>query len=84
MAAERMASDDPTPLSPEELYERQTRGLAIATISWSVFKLDGKVCDLTEDNAYALYTRFPFIRDQVADRAGRRSSFFVSSGTDAA
>lgn len=83
LAAERMASDDFTPLSPQELYDRQTRGLASATISWTPFKLDGEVCDLTEENAYKLYTRYPFIRDQVAERAGRRSAFFVSSNSDA-
>jgi hypothetical protein len=83
MAAERMAADDPAPLSPAELYDRQTRGLAGATISWTTFKLDGGIYALTEENAYALYTRFPFIRDQVSERAGRRSAFFTSSNTDA-
>ena len=83
MAAERLASDDPTPLSPAELFDRQTRGLAIATISWTPFKLDGTVYELNEENAYKLYTRFAFIRDQVAERAGRRSAFFTSSGSDA-
>jgi hypothetical protein len=83
MAAERLASDDPAPLSPAELYDRQTRGLAIATIEWTEFKLDGGVYALTEDSAYKLYSRFPFIRDQVAERAGRRSAFFTFSGTDA-
>jgi len=82
MAAERMASDDPTPLSPQELYDRQTRGLASSTISWTPFKMDGGVYELTEENAYKLYNRFPFIRDQVAERAGRRSAFFASSNTD--
>lgn len=81
MAAQRMAEDDPAPLSPQELYDRQTRGLAGATISWTSFNLDGNPYELTEDNAYKLYTRFPFIRDQVADKAGRRSAFFESSNT---
>jgi len=84
MASERLEANDPTPLSAAELFDRQTRGLAIATISWSEFKLDGEVYKLTEENAYKLYTRFPFIRDQVADRAGRRSAFFASSQSDAA
>jgi hypothetical protein len=83
MAAERLASDDPTPLGPQELFDRQTRGLAIATLSWSEFKLDGGVYALTEDSAYKLYNRFPFIRDQVAERAGRRSAFFTLLSTDA-
>ncbi len=83
MAAERMASDDPTPLSPQELFDRQTRGLASSTISWTPFKMDGGVYELTEENAYKLYTRFPFIRDQVAERAGRRSAFFASLSSDA-
>jgi hypothetical protein len=83
LAAERMASDDPTPLGPQDLYDRQTRGLAGATISWTPFQLDGAVYELTEENAYKLYTRFPFIRDQVAERAGRRSAFFESSNSDA-
>jgi len=83
MAAERMASDDPTPLSPQDLYDRQTRGLASSTISWTPFKMDGGVYELTEENAYKLYTRFPFIRDQVAERAGRRSAFFASLSSDA-
>jgi hypothetical protein len=83
MAAERMASDDPTPLGPQELYDRQTRGLAGATISWTPFKLDGAMYELSEENAYKLYNRFPFIRDQVAERAGRRSAFFALSNSDA-
>jgi len=83
MAAERLASDDPTPLTPAELYDRQTRGLAVATISWTPFKLDGGLYELSEDNAYKLYNRFAFIRDQVSERAGRRSAFFASSSTDA-
>ncbi len=83
MAAERMASDDPTPLSPQDLYDRQTRGLASSTISWTPFKMDGGVYELTEENAYKLYTRFAFIRDQVAERAGRRSAFFASLSSDA-
>jgi hypothetical protein len=82
MAAERLAQEDPAPLSPAELYERQTRGLAIATISWTPFKLDGKILQYSEEAAYDLYNRFPFIRDQVADRAGRRSAFFALSNGD--
>lgn len=78
MAAERLASDDPTPLTAAELYDRQTRGLASSTISWTPFKLDGGIYELTEESAYALYVRLPFIRDQVAERAGRRSAFFES------
>ena len=84
MAAERLASDDPTPLGPQELFDRQTRGLAFATLSWNEFKLDGSIYALTEDSAYKLYSRFPFIRDQVAEKAGRRSAFFgpLSTGAD--
>ncbi len=81
MAAERMASEDPAPLGPQELFDRQTHGLAASTISWSPFKLDGDVYECTEENAYKLYTRFPFIRDQIADKAGRRSAFFDLSNT---
>jgi len=83
LAAERMASDDPTPLTAQELYDRQTKGLASSTISWSPFKVDGALLECTEENAYAIYNRFPFIRDQVAERAGRRSAFFTSSNTSA-
>jgi len=83
MAADRLASDDPSPLSPAELFDRQTRGLAVATISWNEFKLDGGIYELNEENAYKLYQRFPFIRDQVAERAGRRSAFFGFWNTEA-
>jgi hypothetical protein len=83
MAADRLASDDPTPLSPAELFDRQTRGLAFATLSWNQFKLDGGIYELSEDSAYKLYSRFPFIRDQVAEKAGRRSAFFTLLTTDA-
>lgn len=82
LAAERLATDDPTPLAPAELLDRQTRGLAAATISWTAFKLDGGTYELTEDNAYKLYMRFPFIRDQVAEKAGRRSAFFGFLNTE--
>src|SRR5262245_41152977 len=83
MAQERMDADDPTPLTPQELYDRQTRALAVSTISWTPFKLDGAIYELSEENAYKLYNRFPFIRDQVAERAGRRSAFFGSSNSGA-
>ena len=61
------------PESEQEL--REVRGLALSTMGWTSFKLDGAEYRFTVENAQKLYTRFPFIRSQVEFRAERRAAF---------
>ena len=52
-----------------ESDERGIRYLAKVTLAWSTtVKLDGEELKLTEDNAFKVYKRFRFIREQL-DRA---------------
>lgn len=73
---ERQSTAD---LTPEEQDERQIRTLARCTLSWTTVKLGGEEIACTESNARMLYRRFPFIRDQVEMKAGRRSAFMTRS-----
>jgi hypothetical protein len=60
-------------MSAEVARENEIAKFAKATVSWSGVEVDKQTLDCTEDNAKALYRRFPWIRDQVrvfmADRA---------------
>lgn len=66
-------------LTPEEQDDRQIRTLARCTLSWSAVRLGGEELPFTEVNARMLYRRFPFIRDQVEMKAGRRAAFMMRS-----
>jgi len=79
---ERLQSMDPTPLTAEQIGHQNIRGIALATISWTPFKLDGMEPPCTENQAIALYKRFPFIREQVEAKAGSRASFIRHSSGD--
>ena len=49
--------------------------LVACTLSWADVVLDGKDLDCTPDNARALYTRFPCIKEQVDEFIGDRANF---------
>jgi len=80
---ERLESDDITPLSSEQITERQLRGLAMSIISWTPFKLDGVEPRFSEGAAMKLFKRFPWIREQVETKAGSRLAFLKPSKPDA-
>jgi hypothetical protein len=55
--------------------------LAKATAGWSGIKVDGKDLDCTEENAKALYRRFPWIADQARAFIADRAHFMKASPT---
>jgi len=81
---ERLNSDDPSPLKAQDIEDRKLRSLARLTLGWGEFKLDGGIYPFNEANAFSLYTRFPFISDQVEAKAGRRAAFLEVSKRDSA
>lgn len=52
---------------------------AKATVAWHGVGLDGEDLKCTEENAKALYRRFPWIRDQVRTFIGDRANFTKAS-----
>lgn len=53
--------------------------LAKATVAWSGVKVDGRDLDCTEENAKALYRRFPWIADQARAFITDRAHFMKAS-----
>jgi hypothetical protein len=54
--------------------------LTIMTLGWSDnFSLDGKPCPFSKDAVRDIYTRFPSILEQMADKAGGRVNFMLAS-----
>ena len=80
---ERLESDDVKPLNSEQIAHRQLRGLAMSVMSWNKFKIDGEVLSYSEANAVKLFNRYPWIREQVEAKAGRRQAFMKLSKEDA-
>lgn len=72
---EQLAREDLTELTAEDIGLRRVRGLAMSIISWDEFQLDGQPYKLTVENATKLFQRFPFIREQVEAKAGKRAAF---------
>jgi len=55
--------------------------LAKATVAWAGVKVDGKELDCTEENAKAVYRRFPWIADQARAFIADRAHFMKASPT---
>lgn len=49
--------------------------LVAATIDWEGIVVDGKELPFSNENAHALYERFPWIREQVNIFVGDRANF---------
>lgn len=79
MADERLESQDASLPTAADIEARQTRGLAMSVMSWTPFKFRGSVLPCNEPNAILLFQTYPFIRDQVAAKAGSRQAFFDAS-----
>lgn len=77
LTSERLAQESTEEPTDEENRRREARGVALCTIGWSPFKLDGGEYKFSVENATALYLRFPFIRSQVEFRAERRAAFLL-------
>lgn len=76
---ERLLSDSAAPANAADLTRARVQGLAKSTISWTPFKLDGGEYAYSEENAQKLYVRFPWLREQVEAKAGRRAAFMKPS-----
>lgn len=62
-------------INPEELENDLINLLAACTISWTGVRVDGAELPCSRENAAMLYTRFPWIREQVDATVGDRSVF---------
>jgi hypothetical protein len=81
----QLQAEDYAETTSAELEQRSLLILAKCTIDWSPNpKFDGQERPCTEAAAIDLYRRYPFIRDQVAARAGRRASFTKGSASASA
>lgn len=84
LSAERIDAEDLTELSAEQLEENRVRILAKCVISWTPVVMGGQALECSEANARQLFERYPFIREQVERRAGRRASFLPRSAKGSA
>jgi len=77
MQQQRLDAEDTAPLLAAEIDANERRIMAKATLSWlpPKLKFGGKEYECSEAAAFDLYMRYPFIFDQVRQRAGRRTSF---------
>ena len=59
----------------EELEEKAAESASIRVISWDKLGEDGKLIPFTEENAKALFKKYPFIRDQVIEESDNVHNF---------
>jgi hypothetical protein len=60
---------------PEEIEADGLELLAKCTKSWSGVVIDGKEVEFSHDNAIMVYTRFPWIKEQIDVAIGDRANF---------
>jgi hypothetical protein len=80
----RLKRRSAAPMTASEIAQASLEGLADCVIAWSPVTLDGADLPMTSDNAVRLFTRFPWIREQVNAAAGDRTSFLESLSSDSA
>jgi hypothetical protein len=76
---ERLNNEDAATATAEDIERNTLKILASSVISWTPIVLDGSDLPCTEENAIRLFSRFPFIREQVEKRAGKRAGFLKRS-----
>lgn len=64
-----------TRLSPEEVENDAIMLLSACTMGWSNVVVDGAELEFSRENAAMLYTRFPWIKEQVDAAVGDRALF---------
>jgi hypothetical protein len=62
-------------IDPDELDDAVVNLLAACTLSWDGMILEGESLDFTKDNAVMVYSRFPWIREQVDIAINDRANF---------
>ena len=75
---ERLAAEDIAPVTAQDIETNTLKILAGSVISWTPIVLDGADLPCSEENALRLF-RFPFIREQVERKAGKRAGFMKRS-----
>lgn len=68
-------------MSAEAIDKESLRHLAARVIQWGGFVDSGKPVELTTDNVISILQRFPFIREQLEERANERGNFTKNSET---
>ncbi|MBZ9600755.1 hypothetical protein [Phyllobacterium chamaecytisi] len=76
---ERLAAEDMAPVTAQDIETNTLKILASSVISWTPIVLDGADLPCSEENALRLFARFPFIREQVEKKAGKRAGFMKRS-----
>jgi hypothetical protein len=76
---ERINNEDLATATAEDIEVNTLKILAASVISWSPIVLDGSDLPYSEESAIRLFTRFPFIREQVEKKAGKRTGFMKRS-----
>ena len=65
-------------LDAEDIDRESKSVLAQCIISWSGFVLNGKSLECTPENVLMVFEQFPWIHDQIDERANDRTDFFKS------
>lgn len=60
---------------PEKMQEESIEILATCTLSWKGVLVDGAPLPCSRDNAIKMYTRFPWLREQVEAFISDRSEY---------
>lgn len=76
---QRINSEDLSSATADDFENNTIRILAASVISWSPIVLDDADLPYTEENAIRLFSRFPFIREQIEKKAGKRAGFMTPS-----
>lgn len=62
-------------IDPDELEADTISILSACTLSWEGMELDGKPLEFSTQNAQMVYTRFPWIREQIDVAVNDRANF---------
>lgn len=65
--------------SADDMDAQATRALIACTIGWQNIVLDGKALPHSNENARLLYSRLPWLRDQVNEFVAERANFLKTA-----
>lgn len=74
-ADQRMESTKPVKVTIATIEAEGIESLADATSAWDGIEVDGQLLECTRENAIAVYTRFPWLREQVEAFVNNRANF---------
>jgi hypothetical protein len=74
-ADRRLKSNNRRSISMQSIEDDAIDLLSAATIGWDGIVVDGEELPFSNENAKALYERFPWIREQVNAFIGERANF---------